>query len=427
MGLGLSLFVEAPLGRSDWEYLFGLASSSAIVWTQAGFLLIRILFLAADDLHLLAFHLPLGARERQAGFVLLEALMVLVGCAAGLAVFGISAIVVLGPPGLVLIATYLLIPVLVTYSVLQAGATVVALACAALPVGRLRRIVLVALLVALLAGSVEVSSRFLVGASEGGPVSPYAGLVEWLRETARPWPLALGTGALVVVAIAVAVALVAAPREHVPAAAYSRVRIGRLGRGLLGAYMLQHARSQQTMLAIVISVAAFAALTVRPIVHPGLALTLLSLPGLYQYAASRRLHRLQGHRRPAWWQYLALALPQMALLALGTIIAVLVLLATRPASVGEVGGHVGASVVGIVLVTAIGVAFPADDANPFSVLIGGTVCSFALAGMALLLGVLNATPLVLMSCVVALTVVLVGLTVLGIHVIEKVEAPTCAP
>lgn len=407
--------------RDVWQLVLETTTVSAVLWTHCAFLFVKVLFLNSESLLELSFHLPLTGRERAVALLVYEASMVLVVAGAGLFSITTATILVLGPGATLLLLETIVIPVLATYGVLSLVHVVVLRLLERTPLRRAAQLLGILVLFALMLAYAQqlaplvqdVSQRYLGQDTSFGVL------------TAPTWFAArFGAPALMAVACAVLAALIAAvlgltPRQYVRPSRYLKVWRGGSPRVLVTPYDRCLLRSSQTWLAGLAAGGVLVALCLRPTVNPLWALSLLPMGGLYQFAATEPLRTSGWDRSTPSQVYIRLIRSQVLLLTGGILAAALVVAALEPASLPGAGPAVGGSLVAAVLATFVGVMFPAEHDNPFSVFIG--ISSTAMVGfvLAAALGILRLDPSVLLVVLVLLTAVIAGYTVIGIRLNQQ--------
>lgn len=417
------LFLE-PVGDDPtvWRLLFDTSTVSLVLWVQIAFLLVKVLFINAEGMLQLTFHLPVTNRERSAAFLMYEAAMTGIVAGIGLVSLAVSGLLLLGPAALPYITASVLLPVVLTYLVLGVLYQVLSRLWSLLRLRRIADVLSVLALFALLAlysagmkdSYTEISEAYL----QDRPHRLWVTAVSWAWQRHGALPTLAVT--LLLVAVLVALSLALAPNQHVRQSRYLPVRTRRArGRELLGPYDLCLLRSAQTVAGAVMATALFGYLLLRPSVHPLWGLSVLSLGGLYQFTATQALRMLPGARASAWRVYGRLLKAQLVLLAVFTVPALaLVLLVdwrlglqSGPALLGCLGGAV--------LTTCISVVFPAEKDNPFSVFLGLSVVAVVLAVSAIGLGMLDLPPWAVLVCLVGATALFVWYAVEGIRTNES--------
>jgi hypothetical protein len=407
--------------RGVWRLVLETTTVSALLWTQCAFLFVKVLFLNSEGLLELSFHLPLTGRERAVALLVYETVMVLVVASAGLFSIVTATLLVLGPAAVLLLLETIGIPVLATYGLLS---LLHVLVVRVLERTRLRRVaqllgilVVFALMLAYarqLARLVgDTSRRYLEHDTSFGILTAPT----WLADRyGAPVLLASAGVALAVLGLAV---LALTPQQYVRPSRYLRIWPGRSPRVLLTPYDRCLLRSSQTWLAGLAAGGVFVALCLRPAVHPLWALSLLPMGGLYQYAATEPLRASGWDRSTPRQVYTRLLRAQLLLVAGGALVALLLVGALAPASLPAAGPALGGSLFAVVLTTFVGVMFPAEHDNPFSVFVGLSSTGVVAFVLAAALGVLRLDPTVLAVVLVLLTGVVAAYTVIGITLNEQ--------
>lgn len=412
----------APLAGDEraWDLLFTVSTVSALLWVQVGFLLVKVLFLNAGGLLRLSHQLPVTHRERAAAFLLYEAAMTGLVAGAGFFAVATASVVLLGPAGLLRLLEALVLPMLLAYLLLTVVHLGLARACSALGLRRLQGVVLVLVLFGLLLGytalmprlTAEATAVYLHGVRDVTPLT----VLPWLHREAGPAGMLAAAAAAAALLAVLALAL--SPREPAPSRRFAAVRLGRLGRHVdAGTWFVL--RSTQTWLAATVAVVLYAYLAVTGTGNPVWALGVASMSGLYQFAATRPLRTLPGARRTPAQVYAGLLRSQcVALAALvvpGAVLAVAAGLAGPAAAATAALGCLS----GALVTVGIGIVFPAENDNPFSVFIGLGLTAALLAVVGLGLGLLHLPRPASAAVVVAVAALFVWYGVQGIRIDES--------
>ncbi|MDO4719006.1 MAG: hypothetical protein Q4B08_15785, partial [Propionibacteriaceae bacterium] len=148
------------------------------------------------------------------------------------------------------------------------------------------------------------------------------------------------------------------------------------------------ARNQHLWLSVSLTVAVFAYLSLARGLNPLWACLLLCFPAMYHYGNTRCL-RLLHPERGSWriWRYMILA--QFAVVGAFLLAGIAVLAAWWPDAIASglepVAGVLGAVVCSVL----VGSAFPAENDNPLSVLVGCLVLGICLAFVGVIAGLFN--------------------------------------
>lgn len=416
---GAAFLFLRPLAadRQVWELVLETTTVSALLWTQCAFLFVKVLFLNSEGLLELSFHLPLTGRERAVALLVYEGVMVLVVASAGLFSITVATLLVLGPSSLPLLLETIVVPVLVTYGVLSVLHLLVVRAVTRTRARRVAHLIGILAAFALmlvyarqLPGLVrDVSRRYLEHDASFHPVTAPG----WLADRFGT-PAFVLAAAFVVAMLAIAV-IGLTPQQYVRPSHYLKLWPGASARAVLTAYDRCLLRSSQTWLAGLAAGGVLLTLCLHPTVNPLWALSLLPMGGMYQFAATEPLRSSGLDRSTPWRIYLRLLRAQLILVAGGVAAASVVVLALAPGSLPGAGPALGGSVFAVVSTTFIGVMFPAEHDNPFSVFIG--ISSTAMVGFVLgaALGILRLDQVVLVAALLALTAVIASYTVIGIR------------
>lgn len=411
-----------PVAGEDrtWQLLFQVATVSALLWVQIGFLVVKTLFLNAGGLLEITYHLPLTNRERAAAFMVYEAVMCSIVAGAGFFAISVAAVALLGPAVVPRLLESIVFPVLLGYLVLTALYLVLARLCRALGLRRIENVALILVLFALLLAyttrlpllTTQATSFYLDGEERFVAVA----VLPWISAHAGTWVMLLV--AFTVAAALVVLNLALTPNQPTRTSRFVNLRPGPLGRFVdpYGWFLL---RSTQTGLAASVAWALFAYLLITSRANPLWALCVASMGGLYQFAATAPLRTLPGRRRSAWGIYAALLRAQAVLLCACFVPAVLIVIATGAADARGIVFAVLGAAGGAVLAVCIGIVFPAENDNPFSVFIGLTLTGAMIAVIGIALGVLQLPKAAVAGCLVAAMALFVWYSVEGIRASES--------
>lgn len=399
-----------------WDLLLDVTTVSTVMWCLAAAVLVKTLFLNAEGMLALTFALPVTNRERAAAFVLYEAAMSGAVVTAGVCSLSIASLVVRGPGGLVPLVEAVVLPALLTYLAVSLAHHVLSRILTAVGLRRTQPAVLVVLLFALLVAHVAMVPRLTAEASSaylsGSGDRPWTSAVSVVADRIGH-PGAIASALALVVALAVATVLLT-PDRHVRQARFLPWRAGRVTRRLFGPYEWCAFRSFQTWLPAVLAAALLVALCVRPVVHPLWSLSVLSMGALYQFAATDPLRRLRGGTPSAWAVYGHLVRAQALLWLTTAVPGAAAVLAARPELAGGIVVPVVASLAGALVALGVGIIFPAEDDNPFSVFVGVSLTAALVALLGLGVGVLQLPPAVAAAFATATVALFVVYSVIGI-------------
>ncbi len=414
---GAVAFLE-PLTEEPeaWDLLLDVTSVSTVLWCLAAAVLVKTLFLNAEGMLTLTFALPVTNRERAAAFVLYEAAMSAAVVTAGVCSLSIASLVVRGPRGLVPLVEAVVLPALLTYLAVSLAHQVLSRLLTTVGLRRTQPAALVVLLFALLVAHVSTVPRLTAEASSaylsGSGDRPWTSAVSVLADRIGH-PVAIASAAAVVVALAVATVLLT-PDRHVRQARFLPWRAGPVTRRLFGPYEWCAFRSFQTWLPAVLAAALLVALCARPVVHPAWSLSILSMGALYQFAATDPLRRLRGGTTSAWAVYGHLVRAQVLLWLTAAVPVTVTAVAVRPELAGGAVVPVAASLAGVLVALGVGIIFPAEDDNPFSVFVGVSLTTALVALLGLGAGVLQLPPAAAAAFAAVTVVLFVVYSVIGI-------------
>lgn len=415
-------FLEPLAGDTAvWRLLFDTSTVSLVLWVQVAFLLVRVLFMNAEGMLRLSHQLPVTNRERSAAFLIYEATMTGIVAGAGLISLMIGALLLLGPSAVPYITASVVLPALLTCLALSVLHQLLTRVWILVGLRRMSDVLSVLALFALLA-VYSVQAKAMIPELSQAYLDKEPRYV-WVTSVSWAWHRygALWTfpAAVLLAAALVALPLALTPNQHIRQSRYVNVRGGsRLGR-VLGPYDWCLLRSSQTVAGAVMAVALFVCLLLRPVANPLWSFTVLSLGGLYQFTATQPLRMLPGASESAWRIYGRLLRAQVVLLAVFAVPGLVIVLLADPRlftqSVPALLGCLG----GAVMITCIGIVFPAEKDNPFSVFLGLSVVAVVLALSAIGLGMLSLPPWALLGFLVAATVLFVRYAVQGIGTSES--------
>lgn len=411
------LFLEPVVTEASvWRLLFDTATISLVLWVQIAFLFVKVLFLNAEGLLELSFHLPLTNRERSAALLAYEVVMTGVVVAVGSVSLTVAALLLLGPAGVPPLVISIVFPVVLTYLGLSILHLLLTRLFALLRLRAVQNVALVLTLFTLLVLYARSMSTMVASVSRGyldGRDTVF--WVTGLAWAARHYGvLATAAAATLLTAVLTVLVLVLAPSQHVRHSRYLKVPVGPWLRRVLNPYDWCLLRNSQTVLSAAMAVMLFAYLGVTPVANPLWSLALLSFSGLYQFAATQPLRMIPGAATPPWRTYSRLLRAQLLLLVLFAVPAAAVLAVVGSATVAGSLTAVLGCVVGATLALSIGIIFPAERDNPFSIFLGLSVTVVVVALAALGLGVLQLPPAGALGAMVVASAACVGFSVRAI-------------
>jgi hypothetical protein len=395
--LGVAIFLVAATGvcyeflrpyaqdARVWRLVFCLATYSAILWVMAAYLFVKVLLLNAEGMVLLTLHLPITSRERSVSFLIYEAFMVMIVSTFGFAALAAAAVLLVGPLALPQVLASVIVPALTAYLVMSIGYEVME---RFLVWARLHRVkdhlLILVMFAAIVAYSLQMA-RLTAGASAAywdeaaaPSVFNFAGR---LLDSGGIAELLVWSGLLLAPLSWTAVRL--APRSHVRPSRFLPISLGRRASSAIGPYLAFVARSTQTALSATVSIVLFAFLMLRTPLNPVWAVGIMSMIGLYHYANTVTVQRLQPGSGPGtvYARLLASQVIMMApFLVAGSAITLLSGKSTPSGTAVAILGCLGA----LLTSSLVGIVFPAHEDNPLSTLIGLLVLSslFGLGGLA---------------------------------------------
>lgn len=432
------LFLEPVTSEASvWRLLFDNATISLVLWVQIAFLFVKVLFLNAEGLLELSFHLPLTNRERSAALLAYEVVMTGIVVAVGFTSLTIATLVLLGPAGVPPLLISIVIPVVLTYLGLSIVHLVLTRLFALLHLRAVQNVALVLTLFTLLVLYARSMSDLVTAASRGyldgrDPVLWVTG-ISWAARHHGFLPTA--AAALLLAAVLTVLVVGLTPSQHVRHSRFVEVPGSHVLRRALGPYDWCLLRNSQTVLSVATAVMLFAYLTVTPLANPLWSLALLSFSGLYQFAATQPLRMIPGAATSPWRTYARLLRAQLLLVALFAVPAVGVLAVLGSTTVAGSLTAVLGCVVGVTLALCIGIVFPAERDNPFSIFIGLSVTVVVVTLAAIGLGLLQLPPAGLLGALVVASAACVGFSVRAIgtsdsrrrHEQGPVHQPTSRP
>ncbi|MDC5696972.1 hypothetical protein OO014_06840 [Intrasporangium calvum] len=415
-------FLEPMVAQEKvWGLLFEMSTVSVVLWVQIAFLLVKVLFLNAAGMLELSFQLPLTNRERAAALLVYEATMAGIVSAVGFTSLTVAAVVLLGPAAVPRLLEAIVFPIILTYLALSVGYLLLARVLVWLGLRRIQGIVLILVLFSLL----MLYASGLGSLSSAASAAYLADRTDFVWVASLAWithhygPVAMVSVFLVTAALLTALALWATPSQHVPHSRYLNLPFDWPLVRRLSAYDRCLLRSSQAWLAMVVSAAVFVGLCLDPVVNPLWALAVLSMSGLYQFAATEPLRMLSAQRGTAWRTYGRLVRAQLLLLAGMALPCVAVLAAARPDQLGGSLFALGGCVAGALVAISIGIAFPAEHDNPFSVFVGLAVASAVLGLLGIALGILQMPQILVVLIVAASLAIIVWYSVQGIRTFDS--------
>ncbi|MEU6970005.1 hypothetical protein AB0A71_20150 [Kitasatospora aureofaciens] len=425
MCLSAYFFLEPLVGDEDgWDLLFDTSTVSLLLWVQVAFLLVRVLFINADGMLALSYQLPLTNRERSVAFLIYEAAMTGAVAAAGFVALSVSALLLLGPAAVPHLLASIVLPVLLVYLALGILYRLLTRLWSLIGLTRIADVLSVLALFGLLAFYAGRMTQLIPDLSRAYLHQQQRYV--WVVTISWAWDrygwFAVLPAVLSVAAVLVVLTLALTPNRHVRQSRYLNLPTGRLLDRVLGPYDWCLLRNSHTAVGGSMAIALFAYLAFDPVVNPAWSLAVLSLGGLYQYTATEPLRGMAsasaGHASP-WRIYGRLLRPQLVLLVLFAVPALVALGVVAP---GELAGSwvaLAGCVGGAVMTACIGIVFPAEKDNPFSVFLGLSALGVVLGLSAIGLGMLNLPQWAVTGCTAGASALSVWYAVEGIRTSES--------
>ncbi len=418
-----SYFFLRPLTdeAAVWRLLFDTSTVSLLLWVQIAFLLVKVLFINAEEMLQLSYQLPVTNRERSMAFLMYEAAMTGIVTTVGMVSLAVSALVLLGWSATGYIMASIVLPVALTYLVLSVLYQLMTRLWIMLGAGRMAGMLNVLLLFALLAYYSTLMTSMIQGMSSaylrGQTDHTWVTLVSWSWTEHGPWltlaAVVVLLGGLTILAFALT------PSQHLSQSRYLNLRFSVRLQVVLRPYDWCLLRSTHTVIAAVMAVAAFCYLVIaRSSMNPMWGLATLSFGGLYQFTATGALRVLPGARVPAWVIYARLVRAQLIMLSAFAVPAFVITMAIYPHPLSSSAVVLASCLGGSFMTACISVVFPAEKDNPFSVFIGLSVVGIVLGLSVIGLGLLRLPPWAVIVCLSGAAVAFVGYAVLGIHTSE---------
>ncbi|WP_189015189.1 hypothetical protein [Paenarthrobacter histidinolovorans] len=411
------------LGGTDlFEPVLAIANVSVGFWVLIAYTLIRVLFLKADELLKLSFNLPATNKERTLAFALFEASVVAVITVFVFGAFSISTVLLEGPAFITNIVVSIWLPVASMYLLLSVAYYLLERGLIVMRLARLRGL-LVPMILALGLSvlfpytneqTAVIAESFIEGRDYVSPLLVYS----MLEKNFGLWLAVLIFAAASTAIVAGIVA--AAPRAYVPLRRFIVVLPSRIATWRLGAYTLVLFRSFETLVAVIF-VFAFALFAwLQHIILPPYVLALITFQGVYAYVNSEPLRRMSALRFSAWKNYLSIVCSQLILWVTVAIPVVAVSLA-QGIEVSACLPVAGFCLSNILISTLIGIAFPPEKGNPFTVLVGAVLAIIIILTIALGLNVFNLKPVVSAVVYSVLNILVVMYSILGMRRMERIQ------
>lgn len=408
-------------GTGLLEPVLQVANASVGFWVLIAYTLIRVLFMKADELLKLSFNLPVTNKERTMGFALFESSLVLLVTVFIFGAFSISTVLIEGTDYIPKVLASIWFPAISTYLLLSLGYYLLERALQALRIARLRGLVVPMVLAIGLAAafpqtneqSSQIAESYVSGREYNAPVLLYAKLLEDVGLWFSILVLLATSAALVQAIVAIA------PRNYVPMRRFFVILPSRLAGHKFGVYILILFRSFETMVAFsfILIYSAFA--WFEHLVLPPYALALITFQGVYAFSNSEPLRRIATYPGRTVANYLRLVGSQGVLLVVVGVPVVGLSLA-QGVPLEACLPVLGFCVSNILISTLVGIAFPPEKGNPFTVIIGVLLTLILVMIVALGLNVLNFEPITNTAIFTALNLLVVFYSILGMRRMERI-------
>jgi hypothetical protein len=398
-----------------------VANASVGFWVLIAYTLIRVLFMKADELLRLSFNLPVTNKERTLAFGLFESSIVILMTVFVFGAFSISTVLIEGPDYIPRVLAAIWFPAISTYLLLSLGYYLLERALLALKIARLRGLVVPMVLALGLAvvfpqtneQSAQIAESYVYGRDYFAPALLYARLEEdtglWFSAL-----VLLATSAAIVPAV-----VAAAPRNYVPMRRFFLFLPSWLAGRNFGVYILVLFRSFETMVAVLFVVVYSVFAWIQHLVFPPYALVLVTFQGVYAFSNSEPLRRLVTYPGRTVANYLRLIGSQGVLLVAVAIPVMAISMAQGVASEACLP-VAGFCLSNMLISTLIGIAFPPEKGNPFTVIIGVLLTVIVVMIVALGLNVFNFDLPISAGIIAVLNLLVVFYSILGMQRMERI-------
>lgn len=391
------------------DLLLDLSSISAVFWVIVVFTFTKVLFSKSDDLLELTFHLPVTNHQRALSLMIFETTIVL-GVTLLIFASSIAPITLLyGFEAILKIFTAIVYPIFTVYLMLAIFYNFILYLLKFLRLARIQIMVFSVISLGFLyfynvysrSAVIEVSDGYLTNAESHILPATYSVLANSIGF--------LQTSVIFVFVIFLGLFLIAvtAPGTHIRSKKYIYfpIPVGCM-RHTLSYYIAQNLRTQETVLAAMVSLVIYFALLHGHQAPPLVSLSTFSIIGLYAFEATKGLRSLDFtlHGRQIRQYILIIAAPIFTVTAFSLPLLLGILLVGMPLSdnLVSLGGAYG----GILISTLIGIMFPPERDNPFSVFVGFTAFLAISLLVILCLGVLSLpTPVLILSLLLGFAII----------------------
>ncbi|MBT8161569.1 hypothetical protein KKI43_14125 [Arthrobacter sp. GN70] len=408
-------------GTGLLEPVLQAANVSVAFWALVTYVLIRVLFMKADELLKLSFSLPVTNKERTLAFGLFELSVVFVMMLFIFGAFSVSTVLVGGPPFIPKVLASIWFPAQTAYLLLSLGYYLLERALLTLRVSRLRSLIVPMVLglglVAIFPYTNEQSAQIAQSHVEGRDYWSPALSFALLQEKAGIWICSLVF--LVTSAAIVGAIMAAAPKSYVPIRRFFILLPSWLAKHRFGVYILVMFRNFETTVAVLFVIIFSIFMWVYHLAFPPYVLALVTFQGIYAYSNSETLRRMVPFPGRTFANYLRLVGSQTVLLG---VVAIPVLSLSLAQGISwDAIPHVAVFCLSNILIsTLIGIAFPPEKGNPFTVLIGVVVTLTIVMIIALGLNIFNFHPAITAIIFILLNLLIVGYSIFGMQRLERI-------
>lgn len=371
-------FLSRTAGDTEvLSLLLNLSSLSAVLWVFVAFIFTKVLFLKSERMLSLTFHLPVTGRERAVALLVWEALMVLSVVAVLFTSSVVPMVLLHGASAIVPIVWALVFPVVTAYVALNAAYMAALRVLGLIGLERSRTVILLVVVsaaAALYYGRVTEATVAIANSYGQGRATWSLPLAYTYLAQEFGWHVSIGAFLVSLIALVWA-SIALAPHTYVPSQRHVPFPLGFVARiPRVGPQLAMHVRSTEWVLAAFLALVLGTVCVVTGLAPAPAACGLLVLNGLGAYAATSRCRWIHppAAKTGGLGAYVALVGAQ----ALAATPIVVLLTGAACVAGADVSSQLIAAAgvyVGIVVVTAVGVLFPPEQDNPFSMAVGVSV------------------------------------------------------
>jgi hypothetical protein len=396
---------SVDINTSTLMVVYKLGATSAIFWVMTIFLFIKILFWRSDEMIVFTWQLPLSHRERVGSLLVFEGAIILSVAGALFVPLAIALPLLFGLQALLQILIGIAFPAITTFLLLSIFVNVLLNVFSHRSLRTLGSVFVPASLVGLIFGfnaiMPEITYSVSGDALNNKNTLHGVDLYTYLAERFSAWAalgLFLFSSSLFLVLM-----LALVPRTYPKMT--RNVNVTTPARNIQQvSYLAALSRRVDSWLLLVTTYVIGVALFFKGNNYFGYAALIPSAQGIYAYSATRTLRLMPGYRASAGTELRRVLLSQgwLALLYSSPLLALYVF---RWSSAVQVLGVLAALTGAIIMVTFLGVLFPPDKENPFSIMTSLTICLVLAIILISTLGILR-LPLALNILVIILLHVL---------------------